>query len=125
MENYQDIYDIEMKPQIGRIIVTVKGYFTAESHEHFKNNVTAAVKKMATDGKRVDLLFDLMAAMTQSQEVAKDNAYMFELANHINRVGTALNSVLYKMQIQRLSLGDKVQFFESFEDAEKWLDNEG
>jgi len=125
MQNYQDIYDIDMKPQIGRIIVTVKGYFTAESHEHFKNDIAIAVKKMAIGGKRVDLLFDLMSAMTQSQEVAQDNSWMFELADYTNKVATALNSTLYKMQIQRLSLGDKVQFFESVEDAQKWLDDKG
>jgi len=117
-----NIYTIISQPANNRIVINVFGYFTMEAHIRFQKDVESAIKSTSIDGNTIDILFNMMDAMTQSQEVAKNTAWLAPLIPCINKAAVAITSTLYKMQLQRIGYSENIQFFDTLESAEQWLE---
>ncbi len=122
MKDYSDIYSITSHPEHNLVAVVIWGYFSVESHEQFKTDLANTVKiASANAGKKVKMLSDLRKAVTQPKEIANDNSWMAEFAPYVSKVGNVVESTLYKMQLARVPLGDRVRYFDTMEVAKKWL----
>jgi len=121
MNKYSEIYEVEKDPIRNRVLVHIRGYFDAESHAQFREDVIAAVKVMSSAGQKPTAIFDTRGGKVQNKETAQNNDWVLEILPLISKAAIIVESVLYKMQLQRKPLDESVKFFNSVEEAESWF----
>ena len=121
-----DIYSVEIIAAKNMIFVEVRGQFTTETYKQFTTEVIRATKTLASHGKKISIMTDLRKGVVQTQAIANDNDWKKELEQYVNKNANILESTIYKMQLQRSQtlVSDDIQYFETIEDAQRWIDEE-
>jgi len=122
MTEQNDLFNIEILPEENKLIIELKGQMNAETHQQFQSVISDAVKKISISGNKINILFDLMQAKTQTQDVANRDEWIIQLIPYINKCAIAVESILYKLQLERKPLGENFKFFTNLQEAKQWLD---
>jgi len=115
------MYSIAYDSEAGIIRMSVAGFWSAQTVEALFAELVPVLAKVKATGRPVLVLSDARQFPIQAAEVGE--AFVrndLEAAKLRDRMAVVVGSTLGKLQARHYT-GPKLEFFTSFEDAERWL----
>lgn len=116
-------YELQFDPVLGFLTIKLGGFWDDKSVQLFRAELRSTIRQITSGNRDFQTLCDCRGFVVQSQTVMNEIAQTMAngVETKLGRTAIVVDSVLSKMQINRLVANPKIKLFENFELASAWL----
>jgi hypothetical protein len=116
-------HKLQFDPVSGLLTIKLGGFWDDKSVHLFRGELRSTMQQITSGNLDFQTLCDCRGFVVQSQTVMNEIAQTMAngVETKLGRTAIVVDSVLSKMQINRLVANPKIRLFENFELASAWL----